>query len=201
MIVSGFALGFRLAVLMKKRVSELREMERTVHVLEGEIRYHHAILGEACKNAASRCGQPFSDWLRELYRVLAQESGEKPVQAQAWNEDMSEDMSEDMGEDMDEDMGEAWSEGMADNLVYIWERSLEKLYPMSHLTRRDMEHLRALGRCIGYLDIEAQEGGFKLECENIHACMLRAEGELANKMKLSVILTTLCGILIVIMLL
>lgn len=182
-IVSGFVLGMKIALLMQKRVSELREMERTVHVLEGEIRYHHAILSEACRNAASRCRQPYSDWLMQLHRILTQESREKAVDTQAWNPDM--------------DM----NENMVDNLTYIWESSLERLYSASHLTRRDMEHLRALGRCIGYLDIEAQEGGFKLECENIHACMLRAEGELANKMKLSVILTTLCGIMIVIMLL
>lgn len=181
MIVAGVALGIKIAVLMQKRVSELREMERTVHVLEGEIRYHHAVLSEACKNASLRCRQPYSRWLGELYRSLTQEWEEKTVQNQEWSPNMNEEMT--------------------DNLTYIWECSLESLYPMSHLTRRDMEHLRALGRCIGYLDIEAQESGFRLECENIHACMLRAESELANKMKLSVILTTLCGILIVIMLL
>lgn len=192
-IVSGAMLGVKIAILMKKRVSELREMERTVHILEGEIRYHHAVLGEACKNAALRCGQPFSDWLKELYRSLAQENEERAVREWDWSGDAGEEVSAETG----------WHEGdrMGDNLTCIWERSLEALYPMSHLTRRDMEHLRALGRCIGYLDIEAQESGFKLECENIHTCMLRAEGELANKMKLSVILATLCGILIVIMLL
>lgn len=197
MIVSGAMLGVKIAILMKKRVSELREMERTVHILEGEIRYHHAVLGEACKNAAPRCGQPFSDWLKELHQSLVREDEENVVRAWDWSGDAEEEVSEKMRAEADVHGGDR----MGDNLTCIWERSLETLYPISHLTRRDMEHLRALGRCIGYLDIEAQEGGFKLECENIHACMLRAEGELANKMKLSVILTTLCGILIVIMLL
>lgn len=165
-----------LALAMRKRVYELRELERTIHILEGEIRYHHAILYEACKNTADRCGQPFSEWMLSLHSDLYTEA-------------------------YDADKGFAETEQETDRFISLWNASLKRLYQISHLTRNDMELVKAVGRCLGYLDIETQERGFALECEQIHMCMLHAEQELGNKMKLSVILATLGGILLVIMLL
>ncbi len=175
-IVAGFSLGMYLALSMQKRVRELRELERTIHILEGEIRYHHAILYEACQNTAYRCGQPFSEWMSSLYADLYADAYDVDTEFHGDEQEM-------------------------DRFICLWNSSLEKLYRISHLTKNDMELVKAVGRCLGYLDIETQQQGFSLECEHIHMCMLRAEQELGNKMKLSVILATLGGILLVIMLL
>lgn len=71
------ALGIKIALMMKKRVDQLREVERIVNYIEGEIRYKHSILKEACINASLKCGQPFSDWLNNLGdRLELSDSGE-----------------------------------------------------------------------------------------------------------------------------
>ena len=59
-------LGIMLAHAMRKRVEQLRELERVINYLEGEIRYRHSILSEACLNASEKCGQPFNTWLNNL---------------------------------------------------------------------------------------------------------------------------------------
>lgn len=175
-VAAGFCLGMYLALSMQKRVRELRELERTVHILEGEIRYHHAILYEACQNTAYRCGQPFSEWMSSLYEDLYADAYNVDAELKGASEEM-------------------------DRFICLWDGSLQKLYRISHLTKNDMDLVKAVGRCLGYPDIEAQQQGFQLECEHIHMCMLHAEQELGNKMKLSIILATLGGILLVIMLL
>ncbi len=53
-------------MLMKKRVDELRELERIINYIEGEIRYRHSILSQACRNAGLKTGQPFRQWLQVL---------------------------------------------------------------------------------------------------------------------------------------
>lgn len=65
-IVGGISLGFIVAFSMKKRVDELRQLERIINYIEGELRYKNALLGEALMSASYRCGQPFDSWLRKL---------------------------------------------------------------------------------------------------------------------------------------
>ncbi len=167
-IGSGLYIGINIAVLMKKRVCELYELERVVNILKGEIKYHRSIIYEACESAACRCGQPFSSWLNELCDIIRDDR-----------------------------------EGLSENgsFMHLWDESLKKLYLISNLTKKDMELVRAVGRCMEYPDIDAQEQGFILECEHIHKCVSDGEKELNNKMKLSVILSVLGAILLVVILL
>ena len=180
--MAGLLIGIRVACDMQQRVAELRELERMIRILEGEIRYHHSILSEACCNTARRCGQPFSAWMQWI--------GDRLGTTDSWETEGNPDMGD--GTDMGDE---------ADKLGRIWDEAVQQLYRMSHLSVKDMEMVKALSRCIGQLDIEAQEQSFALECENIHICMLQAERELANKMKLSVSLAAMTGILIVVLLL
>jgi len=65
-VIGGAWFGLIVAGTMKLRVKQLRELERIIHYLEGEIRYKHAVLYEACINSSYKCGQPFDKWLYEL---------------------------------------------------------------------------------------------------------------------------------------
>lgn len=77
MIAGSMALGIKIALMMKKRVEQLKEIERIINYIEGEIRYKHSILKEACINASTKCGQPFSDWLEIVGdRLELSDSGE-----------------------------------------------------------------------------------------------------------------------------
>ena len=58
-LAGGILLGIWIAMSMKKRVDELKQIERIINYLEGEIRYKNSLLGEACIAASLRCGQPF----------------------------------------------------------------------------------------------------------------------------------------------
>lgn len=176
-IGSGLYIGISLALIMKKRVSELGELERTVHILESEIKYHRSVVYEACLGTARRCGQPFSSWLNEFCTLLGDA----------------------VGDETQNEYGET-APGVNTDLVSLWEISLDKLYLISSLTRKDLDMVRAVGRCMEYPDIESQEQGFMLENEHIHDCLLRSKAELGNRMKLSVILALLSAILLVVIL-
>lgn len=62
-----------MAFIMKKRVDELRELERLINYIEGEIRYRHSILSQACLNAGSKTGQPFKEWLCGLSKTVEED--------------------------------------------------------------------------------------------------------------------------------
>lgn len=157
-------LGIMSAWSMRKRVEQLRELERIINYLEGEISYRHSILSEACMNASLKCGQPFNIWLSNLSTNL--ESG-----------------------DSDEGFEKIWSE------------ALTILDTGSALKKEDIEVIKNMGHTLGYLDIRSQEMGLALEKENIHERAVRNARELSERMRVSVIMGTLGGILIVIMLL
>ena len=67
MIIGGcLCIGILYAHGMKCRVEELRQVERIINYIEGEIRYKNSLLKEACLSASLRCGQPFKQWLEKL---------------------------------------------------------------------------------------------------------------------------------------
>lgn len=167
-IGSGLYIGISIALIMKKRVNELYELERVVHILKGEIKYHRSTIYEACNSTAGRCGQPFFSWMSEVCSLLNEEK-------------------------------EGYLD--TDSFMHIWDKALDKLYLISKLTKKDMELVRAVGRCMEYPDIDSQEQSFLLECEHIHKCVGECERELANKMRLAVILSVLFSILLVVILL
>ena len=69
-LAGGILLGLWIAMSMKKRVDELKQIERIINYLEGEIRYKNSLLGEACIAASLRCGQPFKLWLEKIASEL-----------------------------------------------------------------------------------------------------------------------------------
>ena len=73
-LTGGPALGVYFAVSMKKRVEELRQIERIMNYLEAEIRYKNSLMKEAFYSASIRYGQPFNAWLRKMSIMLSEES-------------------------------------------------------------------------------------------------------------------------------
>lgn len=70
-IGGGGMLGLCIANNMRLRVKQLKELERIILFLEGEIRVRHSILSEAFRFASKKCGQPFNEWLIYLSDSLS----------------------------------------------------------------------------------------------------------------------------------
>lgn len=68
------------------------------------------------------------------------------------------------------------------------------------MTKEDVKELYLVGQTLGYPDIKSMEMGLELQKENIHNKIQALDGVLANNMKVSVILGTLGGILLVVIL-
>lgn len=67
MVVCGStALGILCAYNARTRLKQLRELERIIGYLSGEIRYRREVLGVACKHVSARCSTVYADWLLEV---------------------------------------------------------------------------------------------------------------------------------------
>ncbi|MDE6025910.1 MAG: stage III sporulation protein AB [Lachnospiraceae bacterium] len=160
------ALGVLYALSMKKRIDHLKELQRVINYMEGQITYRHAVLGEVFLNAASKCEAPFDTWLGDL--------GDKLI------------------------CGEP--EIMPESFVSIWQKSLDYIRDNTKLKEKDINIIEALGQALGYLDINTQQMSLKLEQDNLHNTIRQAEVEVSNKMKISVVMGMLGGMMIVILL-
>lgn len=69
-LAGGTAMGIYWAVRMQKRVEQLRELERIINYIEGEISCKNALIREALYVASKKCGQPFKTWLEEVSEAL-----------------------------------------------------------------------------------------------------------------------------------
>ncbi|MBQ8924422.1 MAG: stage III sporulation protein AB [Lachnospiraceae bacterium] len=70
-VISGGGIaGFSYAYKLRKRLDNLRELERIVIHIENDIRYRHSIISEAFRGVSVRCRKPFSDWLMFLSERL-----------------------------------------------------------------------------------------------------------------------------------
>ena len=74
MVLGSLALGIRIALSMKGRVLALREMERILAYLEGELRCRHSMLAEALYNVSFKSPAPYSSWLFELMKTVEGQS-------------------------------------------------------------------------------------------------------------------------------
>ncbi|GEM_PF-2937943 len=69
-LTGGAAMGIYVALGMKKRVDQLRELERIINFIEGEISYKNSLIWEALHKASIKCGQPFDTWLLSVSEEL-----------------------------------------------------------------------------------------------------------------------------------
>lgn len=164
-------MGIKIAYMMKGRIVALREIERIIGYLEGELRYKQATLGEALYNVSRKCSEPYNTWLNQL---------EEAVDGQAV---------------------ELKDRTSYQDFFTMWSKSLEILKVSTLLNTRDINLLRGVGKALGYLDIESQLMNLDMEKELIHNTVLELDKDIGARMKNAIVLSFLGGILTVIALL
>lgn len=76
-IFGGMAIGCSIAVAMRRRIDNLKEIHRIINYIQGEIVYRHCLLGEALIKTSGKCSHVFSVWLKSLgEKLLIMESEE-----------------------------------------------------------------------------------------------------------------------------
>ena len=71
LIITGcLLLGIYFGKKYRQRLDELRELERILNYIQGEIKYKHSILSDAFFNVSERCREPFRSWLSLLGEAL-----------------------------------------------------------------------------------------------------------------------------------
>ena len=85
--------------------------------------------------------------------------------------------------------------------IELWEGSMSYLKETSSLMESDFRELRSVGQALLDMDIESQDKALCYEKELIHSRVDELSKGIADKIKISIVLSTLCGILIVVILL
>ena len=70
LLTSAAAIGYLKADELKERVRCLNALKRMMILLQGELRFHRAILSEAFQNVSERAEKPFDIFLGELAKEL-----------------------------------------------------------------------------------------------------------------------------------
>lgn len=71
-LASSTILGFAYAEKFKKRVKELKEIQRGVYILKSEINYTRSLLPEALLKVSEKCEEPVSGIFSEVSHGLIQ---------------------------------------------------------------------------------------------------------------------------------
>lgn len=171
MVVGSLALGVRIATNMRGRLNSLRELERILGYIDGELRCRHSVLYEAMYNVSLKSGQPYRLWLGRLSKEL-EAQGSVNDEASKYK-----------------DFYTLWCE----SLTYLMEETL--------LNSKDISQLCDVGKALGYLDIESQQMNLNLERELIHKHILELDKDINARMKNAIVLCFLGGIMTVIALL
>ncbi len=170
-IVGSLALGIRIAGSMKGRVADLKEIDRILGYIEGELRCKHSMLAEALYNVSRKTKEPYSSW---LFSLMSAVEGNGTVSHEAYG---------------------------VDDFYSMWCKSLDELRPTSNLTSKDICQLYDVGKALGYLDIESQQMNLNLEREHIRETISELDKDIGARMKNAVVLCFLGGIMTVIALL
>ncbi len=70
-------MGIYFGRLYRQRLEQLRELERIVNFIQGEIKYKHSILSDAFFNVSDRSKEPFKGWLFSLGEALVKNNHEE----------------------------------------------------------------------------------------------------------------------------
>lgn len=165
-------MGILRAMAIRRRVKEMQEYARVLTVVTAELRYRRDILAQVFARVAKKCRQPYAQWLSELSQAMTEAQ-----QGQALS----------------------YAETAAD-FDHIWMEHADKLYESSGLKQKDMEYIYNLGRTIGYLDVQAQEEGLALLQADLGRHIRELETEAKDRMRLSLVVGSVAGVLLVIIL-
>lgn len=165
-------MGILRAMAIRRRVKEMQEYARVLAVVAAELRYRRDILAQVFARVAKKCREPYALWLSALSQSLM-ETQQKQVY---------------------EDLETAF------DFDQIWLEHADKLYETSGLKQEDMEYIYNLGQTIGYLDVQAQEEGLALLQADTGRHIRELEAEAKNRMRLSLVVGSVAGVLLVIIL-
>ncbi len=165
-------MGILRAMAIRRRVKEMQEYARVLSVATAELRYRRDILAQVFVRVAKKCRQPYAAWLSELSQALMEAQ-----QRQAYS----------------------YTEVAAD-FDQIWIEHADKLYESSGLKQEDMEYIYNLGQTIGYLDVQAQEEGLALLQADLGRHIRELEAEAKDRMRLSLVVGSVAGVLLIIIL-
>lgn len=65
-IFSTTKIGFEYSNRLKKRLCSLKEIEKIISIVRGEIKYRSTVLEEAFENAGNRTGNEFADYFSNI---------------------------------------------------------------------------------------------------------------------------------------
>ena len=164
-------MGILRAMAIRRRVKEMQEYARVLSVATAELRYRRDILAQVFVRVAKKCRQPYA-WLSELSQALMEAQ-----QRQAYS----------------------YTEVAAD-FDQIWRKHADRLYESSGLKQEDMEYIYNLGQTIGYLDVQAQEEGLALLQADLGRHIRELEAEAKDRMRLSLVVGSVAGVLLIIIL-
>ena len=66
LLTAAASIGFLKAENLNQRVKLLKELKRMMLCLQGELRFHRAVLWEAFENVSKRVGDPLTSFLKEI---------------------------------------------------------------------------------------------------------------------------------------
>ena len=150
-VVGSLALGIKVAANMRGRLNALRDIERILSYLEGELRCRHSVLGEAFYNVAIKSGEPYKRWLLELSEWVNPQE----------NENEHKEKFEDF--------------------YSMWCNSLIDLRENTFLNSKDIGQLYDVGKALGYLDIESQQMNLNMEREILHNSIIQLDKDIGTR--------------------
>ena len=102
---------------------------------------------------------------------------------------------------MEAQQGQAYSyTEVAADFDQIWRKHADRLYESSGLKQEDMEYIYNLGQTIGYLDVQAQEEGLELLQADLGRHIRELETESKDRIRVSLAVGSVAGVLLIIIL-
>lgn len=204
-VIGSLTLGLRIATNMRGRLSALRQVERILCYIEGELKVRQARLGEALTDVSLKTPNPYSYWLSQLADMLESCTICAEVQSEEYAYHMDNVLG-DVSEYAASDDMKASHILKGNTIEYkdfytLWCKSLTTLRDETQLSFKDITSLYDVGKALGYLDIESQQMNLALERERLHSVILELDKDLNSRMKNAVVMSFLCGLLTVIALL
>lgn len=89
-ILAGVLLGFASARDLEKEYLQMRELQRILYMIHGEIRYARSFLSETFRLVAETAEEPYRSWMKNLYRKM--EEPEDECFSAMWRASVEEDL-------------------------------------------------------------------------------------------------------------
>lgn len=164
---------------MRRRICELRELERIMGMLEGEMKYRKNPLRQSFLNISVRSSGIYGKWLSYVAGLME-------------NSNFAD------GERMDENGGSSCQTG---GFMSVWNQGLRWLGMQGDricIRAEDIEGLKYMGQALTETGIDSQINALLLEKTVLHNQITELSNELKNKSRIAFSMCGLGGLLVVI---